>query len=66
MSNLNGGFSPNGMWRLKRKLCTKSSEPPMAKKDKNGNLVTSPLLLKNLYQAEYTYRLRNRDIKPDY
>ena len=34
---LNGKFSQNGVWKLKRKLCLKSRNPLVAKKDIEGN-----------------------------
>ena len=37
----------------------------MAKKDREGNLITSPDLLKNLYLQTYQNRLRNRDMKEE-
>jgi hypothetical protein len=64
LSSLDGGFSSNMMWQVKKKVIKKTSDPPMAKKDSHGNLVTAPNLLKDLYKEEYTYRLRHREIKP--
>ena len=58
-------FSQLGLWRLKRDLCQTQLEPPSAKLDKNGTLITSPNLLRKLYLETYTERLRNRDIKPE-
>ena len=69
MAELNvgdGKFCSNGMWKLKSKLCPKEHDPPMAKKDTDGNLVTSPDLLKNLYLDTYKYRLRHRKIESKY
>ena len=54
------------MWKLKRKLCPRNIEPPMAKKDANGQLVSNPVKLKQLYADTYKHRLRHRDIRPDY
>ena len=44
-----GKFSHRGMWKLKRKLFPQGTDPPMAKRDSFGNLITSPDLLKKLY-----------------
>lgn len=66
LSNLNGSFSGNMLWKVKQKVCRRTTDPPMAKKDSNGNLITAPECLKRLYQTEYTYRLRHRDIRPSY
>ena len=60
-----GNFSQLGMWKLKNALCPKQSDPPMAKRDKNGTLITSPQLLKNLFLETYKDRLRPREIKSE-
>ena len=39
-------------------------EPPTAKLDSAGNLITSPNLLKKLYCDTYAERLKHREIKP--
>ena len=44
-----GTFLNLGFWKLKEKLRPDSKDPPMAKKDKDGNLITSPEGIKNLY-----------------
>ena len=41
------------MWQLKKKLCKKKSEVPIAKKDENGKLVTEHSKLKQLYETTY-------------
>ena len=61
-----GNFSQIGMWKLKNKLMPKEMDPPMAKVDKLGNLITAPEALKNLYLQTYVERLRHREIKDDY
>ena len=44
------GFNQAKVWTLKKKLSPKNSEdPPMAKKDKNGTLITDKKLLEKLY-----------------
>ena len=58
-----GDFSQLKLWKLKKRLCPKTCDPPMAKMDKEGNLITSPQLLKNLYLQTYQERLKNRDMK---
>ena len=60
-----GKFSQLGLWKLKNLLCPNPTDPPMAKRDSQGNLVTAPNLLKNLYLDTYKERLRNREIKPN-
>ena len=59
----NGNFSQLGMWKLKNQLVPKEIDPPMAKKDKLGNLITSPEALKNLYLETYVERLRHREMR---
>ena len=63
----NGGkFSQTGMWRLKNKLWPKPKDPPMAKYDKKGNLITSSRALKELYINHYVQRLEHREIRSEY
>ena len=66
LNTFDGKFSQIGLWKLKNKLCPKSSDPPMAKKDEFGNLVTTPSLLKQLYLDHYKYRLRHRKMEDKY
>ena len=60
-----GKFSNNGFWKIKQKFSPTALDPPMAKKDENGLLVTSPNLLKDLYLRTYKHRLRQRTMQPD-
>ena len=62
----NGGFSQNGMWKLKSKLCPRPLDPPIAKLDKNGDLVTRPEKLLDLYLETYSNRLSHRKMKKEY
>ena len=50
-----GNFCQSGFWKLKNKLCPKPYDPPMAKKDLGGNLVSAPDQLKILYAQTYEY-----------
>ena len=55
------------MWKLRNKLHpAKQIDPPMAKHDKEGNLVTAPPLIRKLYLDTYTERLRHREIKQEF
>ena len=56
------------MWKIKRKLFPDSSDPPIAKIDSHGNLITSIESLKNLYEEAYNYkhRLRQREIEQNH
>ena len=60
-----GKFSQNGLWKLKQKFLPRPLDPPMAKMDENGLLITSPNLIKELYLQTYKHRLRSRQIKDD-
>ena len=62
----NGCFSQCGMWQLKSKLCPRPLDPPTAKLDKNGKLVTNPQKLLDLYLETYSDRLRHREMKKEY
>ena len=42
-------FSRLGMWKFKQKLCHIIEDPPMAKLDETGNIITSQEPLKKLY-----------------
>ena len=61
-----GKFSNIGFWKLKKKFCPKAREPPMAKMNEQGILITSPNLLKTLYLQTYSHRLRQREMKTEY
>ena len=65
LDSTSGNFSQLGMWKLRNKLCQAQSDPPMAKRDKSGTLITAPSLLKKLYLDTYTDRLRNREMSPE-
>ena len=66
LETLEGGFSQNGMWRVKSKLFPKPPNPPMAKRDNFGNLITTEAPLKNLYLETYVQRLKQRKIKEEF
>ena len=52
---------------MTKKLCPKNIiEPPCAKKDGNGDLVTEKEALEKLYVDTYTNRLKPNEIKQDY
>ena len=50
------------MWQLKNKLWPKPKDPPMAKCDRKGNLITASRALKELYIDHYVQRLAHREI----
>ena len=58
------GFNPIKTLSLKKKLIPKNNiEPPTAKCDRNGNLVTSKVELEKLYLQTYIDRLTPNPIK---
>ena len=60
-----GKFSNSGFWKIKQRFVPGSVDPPMAKHDKHGNIVTAPSALKNLYIETYKERLKQREMKLD-
>jgi hypothetical protein len=66
LDTLDGQFSQIGMWKIKKKICPRPKDPPTAKKDEFGNLITAPTALKNLYLKTYRNRLEHRKINERY
>ena len=66
METLDGNFSQLGLWKIKQKLCPLISDPPMAKYDNRGNLITTAEALKNLYLETYRNRLKHRKMEEKY
>ena len=61
------GFNQAKTWGLTKKLCPKNTiEPPHAKKDKNGDMVTDKEALKKLYVETYTERLTPNQVNEEY
>ena len=57
------GFSQPKTWKLKKKLAPKNTfDPPAAKKDKSGNMVTDKEGLETLYIDTYKDRLKPNTI----
>ena len=46
MKENKGGLNPNKLWKLKKRLCPRSKDPPCAMMDKNGNLLITDEALK--------------------
>ena len=57
--NLEGSFCQQKLWKLKQKIIKTNNDPPMAKIDFHGNVVTSRESLKALYLKTYKDRLHN-------
>ena len=66
LDTIDGNFNQMKIWKLKNKLLPRPNDPPMAKKDKGGNLITAPLSLKKLYLETYRERLSERPMKAEY
>ena len=49
MSTIDGTFSNNKMWNLKKKILPRAKEALTAKKDINGQVITNPEMIRNLY-----------------
>ena len=62
-NSMEGNFHPTGIWKIKNKILPRAQDPPMAKKDLGGNIVTAPLPLKVLYLETYKKRLEHRTMK---
>ena len=53
------------MWQLKKKLGIEKKEPPTAKRNRNGEIVTNAEKVKELYESTYKERMAHRKIKPE-
>ena len=65
VETLEGKFSQNGFWKIKQKLCPTFADPPMAKHDKHGNVISAPTVLKQLYLKIYPHKVRQREMKKE-
>ena len=61
-----GAFSFHDAWKLKKKMFPLSRDAPFAVYDMNENLVTDYSGILNVMKEEFTFRLRNRVINPEY
>ena len=66
LSSLDGNFNQVGLWKVKKMMLPFPLDPPMAKNDAGGNLITTPLALKSLYLETYKQRLQHRPIKSEH
>ena len=64
--NEDGSFSFNDAWKLKQKMFPKCTDAPFAVFDTSGNLVTDYNGILDVMKHEYKFRLRNREIDPQY
>ena len=63
---IDGAFSLNNAWKLKKKLFPRCSDSPFALNDKNGNLVADYDGILEVMKEEFVFRLRNREMKDEY
>ena len=54
------------MWKLKQKLNLRGHDPPMAKHDKNGQIIATKKGIIKLYEDEYKSRLAKRPPSKEY
>ena len=66
LGNSGDRLNQNGMWKLKNQLWPKERDPPMAKFDEKGNLISGTEALKSLYLRHYVKRLAHRGMKECY
>ena len=66
IDSLDGNFCQLGMWQVKKKLFHRTKEPPTAKKDDLGNLISAKPALRALYLKTYKERLKHRVINERY
>ena len=52
------GINTSKIWKMKKRMCPRAKEPPMAKKDKRGNIITTEKGIKHLYKETYIDRLK--------
>ena len=64
--NSEEGLNNVGFWKVRRKLCPRRKEPPIAKRDESGNLISGTEALKMLYLNTYKERLKHREIDPKF
>ena len=61
------GLLPIHTWALKKQLAPKNTvEPPTAKIDAHGSLITDKVMLENLYLETYVSRLKPNSVTPDF
>ena len=67
MADIEGNMSRIKMWKIKQKVCPKyETSDPVAKMDKNGNLICDKSGIKKLYVEVYKERLSHRQVQEEY
>ena len=59
-----GKINAQAFWKLKKKVCPKSKDPPAAMVDREGNLLTTKDAIESRAIEVYTERLTANEIKP--
>ena len=57
------GLNPNQLWKIKKRLCPDSRDPPCAMLDRNGNLLTTDKSIKDRALEVYSQRLEPNEIE---
>ena len=66
VADLDNSASTQAMWRWKKTLFPKiRPSPPMGIKDKKGNVKTARQTIEDIYDLEYSHRLRKRPLIPE-
>ena len=63
---LNGSLCNINFWKMKKRFIQDKDDPPAAKKDAQGNIITSSSALQNLYLGTYEKRFSPAVIEKDY
>ena len=58
-----GGLNPNQMWKLKKKLCPNSRDPPNAMLDEHDNLLTTDKAIQDRAVKVFSERLEANPIE---
>ena len=57
-------LEPQKFWRIKKKICSKSKDPPSFMFDKKGNILTTNKAIENIALEVYAERIESNTIKP--
>ena len=62
-SELDDKLNPSNPWKLKKRLCPNSRDPPCAMIDEDGNIQTSDKAIEDIAVKAYKERLSSNKIK---
>ena len=63
---VDGNFSPNEFWKLKKIMCPQSKMEKISVLLENGDEVIGDEAVKGAYELEFQNRLRHNKIHPEY